>query len=269
MSLEVKVNYKYLISHELKIRVQKNPSYSLRAFAKFLEVSPAYISQIFSQKRILSDERAKDFSKKFKWPAKKRKLFLALIQYEKTKDPQVKQDFLEQIEDLLELEFIELQEDQFQLISEGYHYSIIELTNIKDFRADPKWVAERLGITLFQAESGMQRLLRLGLLKHESGSLRKSMPNYRIDGIPSIAIRAFHKEKLRLAEEALETQSLLERDFAGVTLSIRRKDVAHVRELSRNFIEKLMKLSDKVESPDSVYHLSTQFFRLDKEFKKK
>ena len=64
-------------------------------FAKFLGVSPAYISQIFSQKRVLSDERAKDFSKKFKWPSKKRKLFLALIQYERSKDLQVKQDFLD------------------------------------------------------------------------------------------------------------------------------------------------------------------------------
>ena len=261
-----KVNYRYLISHELKTRVQKNPSYSLRAFAKFLEVSPAYLSQIFAQKRILSDERAKDFAKKLKWPSKKRKLFLALIQYEKSKDLQVKQDFLEQIEDLSELDFIELQEDQFQLISEGYHYSIIELTNLKAVRSDPKWIADRLGITLSQAESGVQRLLRLGLLKQEGGSLRKAMPNYRIDGIPSYAIRAFHKEKLQLAEEALEKQSLLDRDFAGVTLSIGRKDVAQIREISRKFIEKLMKFSDKVESPDAVYHLSTQFFRLDKEF---
>ena len=236
MSIDVKVNYRYLISHELKTRVQKNPSYSLRAFAKFLGVSPAYISQIFSQKRVLSDERAKDFSKKFKWPSKKRKLFLALIQYERSKDLQVKQDFLDQIEDLSELDFIELQEDQFQLISEGYHYSIIELTNLKDFRPDHEWIAGRLGITLYQADSGMQRLLRLGLLKHEDGSLRKAMPNYRIDGVPSAAIRAFHKEKLQLAEKALETQNVIDRDFAGVTLSIRRKDVAHVRELSRNVI---------------------------------
>ncbi len=265
MSTDEKVNYRYLLNHELKKRVQKNPAYSLRAFAKFLGVSPAYLSQVFSQKRILSDSRAKDFAKRLKWPTKKRKLFLALIQYEKSQDSQFKQDFLEQIEDLSELDFIELQEDQFQLIAEGYHYGIIELTNLRSFRSVPQWIAERLGISLAQAESGVQRLLRLGLLKREHGTLRKSAPNFKIDGVPSEAIRAFHKEKMQLADEALENQKLADRDFSGVTLAISRKDVAQVRELSRNFLEKLMRLSDKTKSPDAVYHLSTQFFRLDKE----
>lgn len=260
-----KINCRYLLHHEFKQRTQKNPSYSLRAFARFLGVSPAYISQIFSNKRIVSDQKAKEFSKKFKWTAKKRNLFFALIQYEKTTDIQLKADFLEQIENLSELDFLELQEDQFQLIAEGYHYSILELTNVKDFCSTPYWISKRLGISLQQAEEGIQRLLRLGLLTQKQGIYKKTSPNLRVQEIPSSAIKSFHQEKLRLAALALEKHDFWDRDFLGVTLSICKKDLPHIRELSRDFIERLMKLSDKSQSQDAVYHLSTQFFRLDKE----
>lgn len=264
-----KVSGRYLLHHEFKQRTQKNSAYSLRAFARFLGVSPAYISQIFSSKRIISDQKAKDFAKRFKWTAKKRNLFFALIQYEKTTDSQLKADFLEQIENLSELDYLELQEDQFQLIAEGYHYSILELTNVTDFCSSPDWIAKRIGISKLQAEEGIQRLLRLGLLTQGSGGFKKTSPNLRVKEIPSSAIKSFHQEKLQQAAEALEKQDVLDRDFLGVTLSIGKKDISQVRELSRDFIERLMRLSDKSKSQDAVYHLSTQFFRLDKEIAKK
>lgn len=260
-----KISSRYVLYHEYKQREKKNQAYSLRAFARFLGVSPAYVSQIFARKRILSELKAKDFAKRFKWNAKKRNLFFALIQYEKTIDPQLKADFLEQIENLSDLDFLELQEDQFQLIAEGYHYSILELTNVKDFCSTPDWIAKRLGISTIQVEEGIQRLLRLGLLNRDAGGLKKSSPNLKVKEIPSNAVKSFHQEKLRLAAEALEKQDSLERDFLGVTLSICKKDIPQIRELSRDFIERLMKLSDKSKPQDSVYHLSTQFFRLDKE----
>ncbi len=255
------------MSHELRERAHKNPAYSLRAFAKALNVSPAFVSQVFSGKRALSEERARDFAKKLKWPAKKKNLFVALVRYERTEDPLLKREAMTLIEDLSELDYMELKEDQFQLIAEGYHYTLVELVGLKGFRFDYRWIGRRLGIDAVQAEASVERLLRLGLLREENGRLYKSMAHHRIQDVPSTAIRAFHKDKLDQAVDALENQDFSSRTFLGSTVSISKKDLPKIQELTREFIDKLNKFCDKQEHPDAVYHMATQFFRLDREIK--
>lgn len=46
-------DYRTILKNELEDRKSKNESYSLRAFAKFLELSPSCLSEIFSGKRHL------------------------------------------------------------------------------------------------------------------------------------------------------------------------------------------------------------------------
>ena len=49
---------KYL-QNELLKRCEKNPHYSLRSFAKSLEISPSALSAILNKKRNLTDKTAK------------------------------------------------------------------------------------------------------------------------------------------------------------------------------------------------------------------
>ena len=46
-----------ILKKELTQRQSNNPAYSLRAFARFLEISPATLSQIISGKRGVSVKR--------------------------------------------------------------------------------------------------------------------------------------------------------------------------------------------------------------------
>ena len=48
-------------------------------------------------------------------------------------------------------EYQQLQMDTFRVISDWYHFGILELTYLKSFKSDPRWIAKALGITEIEA----------------------------------------------------------------------------------------------------------------------
>lgn len=260
-----KYDYRFLLIKELQKRQQKNPAYSLRAFAQMLNLSPAYVSQLFSGKRILSESKVSTLSQKLKWTAKRKKLFLALLRYQKTANAEEKEFILEQIQDLSDLEFMELKQDQFQVIADWHHFALVELSDLKSFNANPKWIARKLGISVAESEAALQRLLRLGLLQEKEGQLQRATPFHRIQDVPSQAIVSFHQSHLLAAQKALREQSFDTRDFSGTTVSIPVQNIPHVKEMIREFRNKLNQYCSLQQNPDAVYQLAVQFFRLDKD----
>ena len=50
-----------------------------------------------------------------------------------------------------EADFAPLDLDAFQVISDWYHYAILELASTKDCKASPSYISDRLGIPSDQA----------------------------------------------------------------------------------------------------------------------
>jgi transcriptional regulator with XRE-family HTH domain len=68
-------NYKDLIEQKYTEKINKNPRYSLRSFAKQLEIDPGALSQILSGKRIPSYKMMQKFVSKLSLTDKQRKIF--------------------------------------------------------------------------------------------------------------------------------------------------------------------------------------------------
>ena len=71
--------YRKMLNDKLVERIEKNSSYSLRAFAKFLALDSSALSQILHGKRFLSDPRAKILLDKLELSPEEQELFLASI----------------------------------------------------------------------------------------------------------------------------------------------------------------------------------------------
>lgn len=266
-SLEVdkKLDYRFLLTKELELRKQKNAAYSLRAFARTLNVSPAYMSQVFSGKRVLSDSTAITFSQKLRWTTKRKNLFIALLQYQKAPNTDARKLALNQINDLGELDFLELKQDEFQLVAEWYHFALVELSDIKGFKADPRWVARRLRISIHEAEVAIKRLVRIGLLAERNDQLEKSNKHHRISSVSSEAIKTFHRTHLKGALIAMDSQDFDKRDFSGTTVVLPIENIPEIKELIQDFRNKINRYCSSNRNSNAVYHLAIQFFRLDKE----
>lgn len=160
--------------------------------------------------------------------------------------------------------------DIFAAIADWYHWAILSLTKVPDFQADPDWLRERLGpdVDKKTIREALDRLLKLGILvRHPDGRYEQQDLEgspYLVDNqIPSAAIRQYHSQMIAKAQEAVEKQSMSERQLRGTTLAFRKEDMPLVAEIIAEAHRQVSALAAR-SGADEVYQFNTQFFRLTK-----
>lgn len=150
----------------------------------------------------------------------------------------------------------------FFLVSSWYCFSILNLADCEGFRWDPAWIARRLGLSKPEIVSALDRLERVGIIITENGKKRISQ-NYiaNLGGVPSESIRNYHREILQKAIQALDFQSLEERDVSGVGLAVDPKHLPSIKKDIAEFQEQLLAKYSKGKRKH-VYQLEVAFFRL-------
>lgn len=232
----------------------RNPSYSLRAFARRLSISPSALSEILNGKRRVSRKLAERLTDKLCLPPRLRQDLLGRFK----RAGATAQDSADLVT------YDELDSDQFATISEWYHFGILSLMETATFKDDPKWISERLNIKLPEATSALERLLRLGLVaRAKNGKLQLTKGRLTTsDGVRSLSLRRAHATNLAMAQSSLAEDPLEVRDFSALTLAIDPSLLPEARRLIRAFSDQL---STKLEVPGKqteVYKLCVQLFPL-------
>lgn len=257
----VHADFRNMIRSEFSERSKRNPKYSQRALARDLSISSGFLSQILNGSRTLSEEKAFSFAKRFRWTETKTEIFLKLLKMNQSKDLSLKAKIYQDLGG--DLDFVDLEVEKFEVISNWVHFAILELTKIKGFRSEPAWIARRLGEKKVDIEMAIERLLRLGLLA-KNGAKLKLVKNSSVPDASSQAIRQFHKSHLEKAILAIENQPVENRHISGITMAINPKKMPEALELVKQFRRKLMKTMEAGECT-KVYQLSVQLFQLDRE----
>jgi uncharacterized protein (TIGR02147 family) len=256
-------NYRDILKDELERRCQHNPRYSLRAFARDLDLSPARVSEILKGKTGLSKERAIIVAKRLGFSLAEIEFFADLVESEHARS-QVKKNLAKIRLGKHENKTHQMvQLDTFKLISDWYHFAILELLTLKGAQHKVAWISQSLSISEYEAQSAIERLIRLGFLSEKRGKWVPSDENSVTPAeIPSEAIRKFHGQILDKAKQALNLQSIEDRDYTTLTLAFSRGQIKQAKEelkkLRRDFVKKF----GSSEQNDSVYCLSFQFFQL-------
>lgn len=258
--MEKSSTYRQLIRGELIKRLKSNPSYSGRAFARDLKISNAFLSQIMSGKRSLSEETGIKIARALAWNHGKTDLFVKLIRLEQCKDPSMKSFIYQEIHE--ENSFLDLEIEKFELVSNWIHFAILELTRVRGFKSDSKWISQRLGVRKSEIEDAIDRLIMVGLLSKTSNEDLVLVKNSAVPDVPSQAIRQFHKTHLMKAMAAIDDQPLERRNFSGITTAINPKQIPVAAEMVKKFRRKLMKVLEEGER-SAVYQISIQLFQLD------
>src|SRR5580698_47302 len=124
------VYYRHAIQEELTRRCEKNPRYSLRSFAKALGFNSAVISQVLSGKRIPSPKTAKRIVEGLGLPPEREHdFFSSLSEVQKARGLQRMSPIYKKLSarDIsLQGPPVDLSIDTFKIISDWYHYAILE-----------------------------------------------------------------------------------------------------------------------------------------------
>jgi uncharacterized protein (TIGR02147 family) len=252
-----------MLSAELDHRRRGNPNYSLRAFARDLGVSPAFVSYLLKGERSLSPDKAAVLAKKMNWNSHDSRLFVGLSRYQSTQSEpgrsMIKQD-LEGIKKKF-TKFENLKVDQFNTIADWYHLAILELIEVEGFSSNPTWIAQRLGISVTEASRALDRLIRLKLVAIlPDGNLQK-LKNNGVRDTPSGALRQFHQQHLKNAYRAIDQVPFEKRHASGTTVAIDPENLPQAEAMIKDFRASLSALLSAGCKKD-VYHLAIQLFPL-------
>lgn len=240
------------IMHRLTVEYEqrrlKNSSYSLRAFAKYLDISSGALSAIMLGKRRISKRSALRLSHRLRL------------------DPEQCQQFLNAFESKshTQIDYQQISPDSFKLIAEWYHLAILSLINTDDFSADSTWVANRLGIAKKTVEKALERLEKLGLIEKGPNTFKRCAKAISIgDEGRSLAIQKAHIVALEMAKHSLEFDPEPRRDFSSVTLAIDASRLDEACQRIRQF-EDDMSAFLETGLRSEVYKLSIQLYPLTK-----
>lgn len=230
------------LKSEFERRKRKNSGYSLRAFAQFLETSPAQISQILSLKRPLTWKAASQFSDRLGLSPVERKRFLAGVRAEENSTP----------------DFYDLNEEAFLVISEWQHFAFLSLMQLADAKPDLRWASRRLGVLGSALGPSIDRLIRLGIIDPVTWK-QITNPIRVAPGKSSSAIRRHHAQYLELALNRLENVDHTRRESHTITFPADPRLLGRVQNTVDEF---LTEVSDTLEQgqTSSVYCLTVQLF---------
>lgn len=234
-----------MIRAEYLKRRRKNPVYSLRAFGRDLAVAPSVLSEIFAEKRSLTDALLLRIAGGLNLNLVERRQMLR-----KTAPPAIPERG----------KYRKLHNEQFRLIAEWYHFAILNLTLTTGFESDPSWIGERLGITTAEAGEGIDRLLDLGLLRWKDGALVRTYKKLATETDKvSAALRLSHRQSLQHAVDCLDKVPVDLRDITSLTIPFDLAQMAVVKEKIYRFMTDITALTEAAPNKSDVFNLNVQF----------
>lgn len=252
---------------ELGERIQKNPRYSLRAFARGLGVSHTLLSLVMNGQRVASPQLVQKIADKFYLDPAQKGLLLQSLQG--TAPDQIAR--LNKKKSARDIKHRQLSLDQFALLSEWQHFAILSLLEIPDTVLTASALAERLGISEILARVSLQRLFDLDLLEKDSQTNKwrqKSGPIVVENTKSTSHTRKFQHQLLEKAIESLENDPIEIRDHSSVTFAMDPNHVNYALKRIRLFRRELMQELESFGNPQEVYNLTVQLFPTSKRRKK-
>ncbi|MES2964286.1 MAG: TIGR02147 family protein [Bdellovibrionota bacterium] len=260
---------------EFALRKQRNKSYSLRAFARDLDLSPSRLSEVLKGEQGLSEKSADTIAVKLKLKPRVREFWKDLILAESSRSGKVRELAQARLEEKRKEErFRVLREDQFRVVSDWYHSAILEAVALEEFQKQSAeqmetWIAEKIGIPRSLATESLARLIQLGLLKREkSGRLTSyTEPFGAFPETPSAYIRKFHRQVLEMHITSVLEDPMDERELISMILALPKARLGEFRTEMRKFI---MEFWQRVENEprDQIYSFSVQLCPVKKRSRK-
>lgn len=261
--------------HFLKSALQKkaaiNSSYSLRAFAKKLGLSPGALSLILNRKKKLSVERAYEVARALELNAEESDYFMALIQLEGAKSEAMKMQYLEKVKglnprlvDSVNLKQTILSLEHFKLISNWYGLAVLELLSAKNTEWTAKSIAKKMDLSKIEAELTLERLLKLELIEEKAnGSYVRAADTVMITSqVPSDAIRKYYEDVHEKSLKSVREQAPSEKVIGAQVFAFDPEQLEEVRKLTDDYLNSLNELAAKGENKTEVYQAITNIFRL-------
>ena len=155
--------------------------------------------------------------------------------------------------------------DAFQVISDWYHYAILELMRLPDFNGDVSWIAKTLKISPAEVGIAIERLTRLEMIEIQDGIWKDLSGGYSTtlgNNFTAAAFKNLQRQVLEKAMDALEEVPFEKRSQTSMTMAIDTDKIPEAKKLIVEFQRKLNKLLNAGDPKKlkEVYNLNVSLY---------
>lgn len=233
--------FRSYLQSEFNRRKESNPAYSIRAFARYLNLDQSTLSKVFKGERHFNSETMAKCLERLKTPES------ILSEIKKTYET-------------LQGDFEPLEEVMLDMMASWKYWAILEFLKIHS-SPDESRIAEHFHIDVSETETILDHLKRLGFIDEKLKLLKpnnKWTDNYRT----SEARRELQKGLLKLSLNAIDKYSVQDRYHGSLTVAIPKKRLPLIKTRISEFQEELGQYAQKDCPLDEVYQLTISFFPL-------
>jgi len=249
--------YSEILLVEYSTRRKRNPAYSFRAFANFLDVDSGTLSAILRGRRPIPKKLALSFAAKLNLSPQKHKAFL------KSVNAAFNMKKLLSIQTPTRPE-LPLTDDQMILLTQWEYFAVLALLETNSFTMTVEQIGLRLEISLSRSKEVLETLCAFGFIDRphkdyfglsklgkERGSAIADMPS----------LRMATKQSLELALQKLPKVAENVSHFESVTIAVSQSKVLEAQDLVIEFRKRLCSLLE-IGEKDEVYMFNIQLFPL-------
>jgi len=255
------VSYRQYIEREFRRRCRRNSLYSLRAFARDLDISPSKLSEVLRGKCGLSLHAAELLCVHLNLSPVEAEHFMVLVEAAHSRNPVRKA----QARDLLKSfqathGYSELDIERFKIISDWQHLAILELMELENFQNNIEWIAEILNLDIFLVSESLERLEKFNLIEIKDNRYVPTQANLAVTSeVPSREMREFHLQMMAKATEIVDQGDKDERDVSHIIFAMDQKDYPRAQEALKKFRREFATSLQKDCQKNSLYSLGIQF----------
>lgn len=248
---------------------ETQPGFSLRSLAQKAGIAVGHLSMMLSGARALSGDALEKMGKPLGLTAAERTHLDLLRLFSESDSLEVRASALERIQRFGAYQRSNPKESEtFRYLTRWLNVAIREMVSLKDFRAEPEWIVERLRkrLSLKQVEEALSFLVENRYVELTPDK-KANLPQKTVKCFGSVfrlVLGQFHRQMLELASESFDNTSHDERNITGQTIAIADEDWPRLRNILDETITKLGDLEKNEKPKDTVYHITFAAFPLTK-----
>ena len=265
-----------ILIEELEVRKEKNSAYSIRAFARDLDISHGYFFQLLSGKKAFSFSVVQKILNGLKVDESEAKLII--------KDFKVEEKIKESVRGLLRSNLNKTYKDiaiganEYIPISHWSHDAVFHMLEDGPLKDQAEKIAKRLNFTNDQVVKCLEKLEIAGLISLAEGVAVKCCDSYHMNGgacemAMKELVKSFdhsQKELFQLAMEQFNPQKNNNNQYSTQAFKIPSNQIENIKKSILQFsdsIEATLKLAENDANSlnqNHIYFLNTQFFPVTK-----
>jgi uncharacterized protein (TIGR02147 family) len=253
-------NYREFLRDMIKWWSSEDEKYSLRWFSRRLGFSsPSMLSMSLSGQRTLPVEKLTPLTDALRLLADEAEYLRIMYEIEHCKDDRERERLQSVRRDRFEGgAFHDVDPQSYELYASWHLPAIREMVAFPDFKADPFWLSERLGITPIEARDGLLTLLRIGQVKVENGRYIRSSPSVQPQNPPDLVIE-YTKKHIKKSGAIFDIDRQ-DRYVNTLTVAVSKETFDKIPAILSRVIAEIDSLAEKDSARTDLAQVNVQFY---------